>query len=224
MSRDGLTNDERMNVVCTLVGEDRLQVVRVAADRIFQGNSIGTKNSSCFTRSFERLSDIVALGNRNLYWVQQALVFEPSELEGEQLCFDEFSCHDRQFLLDKLEASDRTIELDTRFGIVQCYLVTGPSSTYCTPGNAVAGFIEAREWTTHTTDIGQHVLGRHTTILKVQLRGDRGSQREFVMHVTGSKSWRATLYDEATHTLLRLCPDDCYIRNAAVGNPHLRAV
>src|SRR5947208_16171426 len=115
--------------------------------------------------------------------MQQTLVLKPSELQSEQLCFDEFGCHDRQFLLDKLEASDGTIELDTRFGIVQRYFITCACCTYRTPGYAITGFVETGEWTTHAAHIGQHVLGRHAAILKVQFRGDRGPQGELVMHI-----------------------------------------
>src|SRR6266571_6719148 len=42
--RNRLPNNQRMNIIRALVGEDRLQIIHMAADWIFQGDTVGTKN------------------------------------------------------------------------------------------------------------------------------------------------------------------------------------
>ena len=44
LSGNSLADDERVDVVRALVGVDRLQIVGVATDGIFQGDAIGTEN------------------------------------------------------------------------------------------------------------------------------------------------------------------------------------
>src|SRR5262244_491215 len=58
----------------------------------------------------------------------------------------------------------------------------------------------------------------------MKLRGDRGAQRELVVHVAGGEAWRAALNQEAVNLALKLGPDDGKIGDAAISDPHLRAI
>src|SRR6266566_5438660 len=80
LSSNSLTNDERVDVVRALVGVDRLQIVGVAADGIFQGDAIRAENGTGLTRRFEGLTDIIALGKRNLDRMHHALVLQTPQL------------------------------------------------------------------------------------------------------------------------------------------------
>src|SRR5258708_23511250 len=53
---DGLADDERVDIVRTFVGVDRLQVVRVAADWGFEGDAISTKDGASLPRRFAGLA------------------------------------------------------------------------------------------------------------------------------------------------------------------------
>ena len=86
--------------------------------------------------------------------MHHTLVLQAPKVQGEQLCLHQLSGHDGQFLLHELEAGDGTIELDTRFGIVQGHFVTGPRCTGRSPGNAVTSFIQARKRPAQAADIG----------------------------------------------------------------------
>src|SRR5947209_17474203 len=45
-----------------------------------------------------------------------------------------------------------------------------------------------------------------------------------MVHIARSETWRASLHQKATNSLVSTRPDDCKICNTAVGDPHLRAI
>ena len=58
ISRDSsrtLADDERMNIVCALVGKHRLQVAHVAKDGVLVGDAVGPQNISCRAGDIERI-------------------------------------------------------------------------------------------------------------------------------------------------------------------------
>src|SRR5438132_12726497 len=77
LTGNGLANDERVDVVRAFVGVDRLQIVGVAADGIFQGDAIRAENGTGLTRRFEGLTDIIALSKRNLDGIHPPPVVQP---------------------------------------------------------------------------------------------------------------------------------------------------
>jgi len=74
--------------------------------------------------------------------------------------------------LHQLEAGKGVVELDARFGIVQCYLVAGSCRPSRPPGNIIARLVQAGKRATEPLDMGQQLVGRDATLLKVQLGGD----------------------------------------------------
>src|SRR6516225_6985710 len=77
---NGLANNKRVDIVSAFVRVNRLQVVRVAANRIFKCNTVCAKNGASFTRCFERLTHIITFRNRNLYWMKLSIILEAPEL------------------------------------------------------------------------------------------------------------------------------------------------
>src|SRR5690348_10371990 len=73
---DGLAEDEGVDVVGALVGEDGLKVVHVAADGVFEGDAVGAEDAAGLAGGLQGGADVVALGEGDLDGVDLAGVFE----------------------------------------------------------------------------------------------------------------------------------------------------
>src|SRR5260370_30165084 len=74
------------------------------------------------------------------------------------------------------------------------------------------------------THVLQHILSRNAEVFKVKFGGDRGSQRELVMHITRGEARCTALYQESTNAIFGSRPDNCEICNTTARDPHLRAI
>ena len=104
--------------------------------------------------------------------MQESLVLEPAELQGEQLGLDQFRRHGCQLLLDELEAADGAIKLDAGFGVIERNFVARAGRTRRAPGDAIARFVQAGKRAAQSTHFRQHIPGGNAALLKVQFGGD----------------------------------------------------
>src|SRR5207248_5594135 len=81
---DRLAQHQGVDLAGALVGEDRLQVVDVADDRVLEGDPVGGQDGPGRAADLECLADVVQLAEGNVLRGQPALVLHPAEMIGNQ--------------------------------------------------------------------------------------------------------------------------------------------
>src|SRR5207302_5418000 len=79
-SGDVLAQDQRMNIVRTLVCLHRLQIHHVAHHRIIVGNAVCAQDIAGHARAFQRHPHVIALGHGDVLMPDFIRVLEPSHL------------------------------------------------------------------------------------------------------------------------------------------------
>lgn len=80
-SSDGPTQNESMDVVCALVGIDRLQVHHMPNDVVLIADTIPTEHIPTLSGNSESLSTVVALDERNHFRGDFIGILETADLE-----------------------------------------------------------------------------------------------------------------------------------------------
>ena len=95
-------------------------------------------------------------------------------------------------------------------------------SAHDAPGDAVTGVVQAAKGTLQALDIREVVLFGNKDIVHDNLPRNRGPQREFALNLGGGQSFHALFQDKAAdHVVVGFCPDDEYVRQRTVADPHL---
>jgi hypothetical protein len=70
----------------------------------------------------------------------------------------------------------------------------------------------------------QHVFFRYPNLVQHELRGDRGAQRKLALDVARRKARPLSFYQKPPDSVGRFGPNDCQVRDGAIGNPTFRTV
>src|SRR5437899_11119337 len=82
---DVATNGQSMNIMGAFVSGDRLEVHQMPDHRITISDAHGAEEVACFTRTFQRHPDVVALRQRDLFRPDRARFHHAGETEGQEL-------------------------------------------------------------------------------------------------------------------------------------------
>src|SRR5581483_1150293 len=75
-TRDFLPQDEGVDVVRTLVGEDRLQIAHVAHHRVLEGDPVAAENVAAVAGNLEGRADVVAFDEAHVLGPHLLLALE----------------------------------------------------------------------------------------------------------------------------------------------------
>ncbi len=103
---DRRAQNQRVNVVRSLVGFHRLKVRHVTEYRILIRNSVCTKNVACQAGALQSHPRIVSLGHGNVEVLDLILILQPAHLKRQQLSLADFGDHPDQLLLNQLMRRD----------------------------------------------------------------------------------------------------------------------
>src|SRR5690606_4688699 len=140
----------------------------------------------------------------------------------------DFGLHVGKFLLDQLVGSQGA----TKLLAVERVLAGGVPAVLCgaqgTPGDTVAGRVQAGERAAQTGDAGHHGVGWHFDFVHHDFAGDGGPQADLAVDGRGAETLEAFFKDEAADLAVvfaahHFCPDNEYVGDRRVGNLHLVA-
>ena len=132
--------------------------------------------------------------------------------------------HICQLFLDQLVGRQRPTELLA----VQHILASGVPAifggTQSTPGNTVAGGVQAGERPLQPSHVREGVFFRHKDAVHHDLASDRGPQPYLAVNGRGTQALPALLQNKAANcAVIVLGPDHEHVSDWAVSDPHLAA-
>src|SRR3954451_506187 len=104
-----LPDNERVDVVCALIGLNRLQIAHVAHDRVFVRYPVRTQQVPADSGAFQRDSDVVALQHGNVRGIRPAGILQLGHMVRQQLRLADLRDHPGQFLLHQLMGGYRFV-------------------------------------------------------------------------------------------------------------------
>src|SRR5919108_1166301 len=116
---EGLSQDQRMDLVGALVRVHRLEVVHVPHDRVLERDPVGAEDGPGLPADPQGLVDVVHLAEGDLLGLDPTLVLHPPEVERQQHPLGELHGHLHELALDQLERTDRFAELVARPRVLQ---------------------------------------------------------------------------------------------------------
>ena len=145
-------------------------------------------------------------------------------MKHEEVSLRDLGQHLGELVLDELERRDRLAELDARQRVVARRLEAAHRRAERAPGDAEARLREAIERRLQALGLRQDVRLRDPHVLQDELGRDRRAQRPLAVLQRRGEARRALLDQEPADDAVELRPDDGDVGDAAVRDPHLRAV
>src|SRR5262249_17633025 len=139
------TENQRMHIVRAFVGVDGLQVCDVAHDVILDLDAVAAVHVACSARNIEGLAAIVALDDGYELGCCLAVVEQLSRPQGALQAECDLGLHVGELLLHELGCRERPAELLALERVLAGAMPTVLGRAHSTPGDAVAGAIEAAE-------------------------------------------------------------------------------
>src|SRR5271157_2906923 len=110
-ARLGAAEDQRVHVVRSLVGVDRLQIGEMAHDLVFDLDAVAAVHVARGSRNIERLAAVVALHHRDHLGRRPALVHQPPKAQRALEPERDLGLHIGELLLEELGCGERPAEL-----------------------------------------------------------------------------------------------------------------
>src|SRR5260370_9446763 len=154
----------------------------------------------------ERLAAIVALEDRDHLGRVLPHVLEPAEAQASVQTEGDCGLHVDELFLDQLVGGERAPELTPIERIVARRMPAELGGAERSPGDPVAGAVEARERATQPTDARQQVLFRDEYLVHHNLAGGGRAQAELALDLRGAKPLHALFQDEAADYLVLVLP------------------
>ena len=132
-----------MDIMRAFVGVDRFEVHHVADDLIFLGNPVAAMHVAGLTGDIQSLADIVTLHDRDHIRREPALVDKSPDPQGRLQAQRDVGHHVGELLLEQLRAGKRLAELLAVEAILAGTVPAIFGRTKNTPGDAIAGAVEA---------------------------------------------------------------------------------
>ncbi len=133
----GTPKDQRMNVMCALVGIDRLQVDHMTDDVEFQADTVSAMHIAGVTRNLQRLATVVAFDNRNHFRRRIGFVHQAPDPQASLQTQSDFGLHICELQLEQLSVGQRAAKLMPIKAILACGMPAGLSGPHGAPANAM---------------------------------------------------------------------------------------
>ena len=219
---DAATQDQRVNIVSTLVGVHGLQVSHVTDDVVLVGDAVATQHVSAGAGDVETLAAGVALHEgdhlRHVLLLLDELAHTQHGLVAQRKLGDGVG----ELLLDELVGRQGGAELLSVQSVLASDAHTGLRSSQGTPGNTEARVVEAAKGSAQALGLGEHVLLGHVNLVHEDHAGHRGTQTHLTLNLRSGQALHALLQDETTDVAgIVLGPDNKHVRHGGVGDPVL---
>src|SRR5690606_19602446 len=139
--------NQRMHVMSTFIGIDRLKVLGVPHHVIRALNAVAAMHVASLARNVERLAAIVAFDQRNHFRGRLRLVKQLADAQRSLKAERNLGLHVGKLLLVELRRSERPAELLAVKPILARPEPAIPRSPHHAPRNAITRPVEAAEWT-----------------------------------------------------------------------------
>ena len=97
---DALSDDQLVNIVGAFVGGYAFEIVHVAHDGVIVDDAVGAENVAGFACGFESDGDVVHFEHGDVRGVNLAIVFQPANVQREELALHDLGDHPGEFFLD----------------------------------------------------------------------------------------------------------------------------
>ena len=134
-----------MNLVGSLVGVDRFEIVHMADHWILERNSIGAKHAAGAPSDIECNADVVELAHRDVGGVNRPFILLSAQVQRQQHAPIDSDHHLSQLSLNELEGSDGLAKHAAFLGVVECSLVAGTCRTQGAKHDSESSLAEARK-------------------------------------------------------------------------------
>src|SRR5262245_55676537 len=223
-ARELAPDDEAVDVVRSLVGDDRLEVAHVAHHLVLVGDAVGAEDVAAEPAALERHPAAVPLGHRHVVVLHRAGFLHLAEPPAQQLRLRDLGGHPDELVLHELEPRDRLVELDADLAGATRLVERRLRGADRAPRDAVARLREAGQRALDAFDTRQQLRLVHTHVLQHELARVRRAQRELVLDALAGETLRALVDEEAADRALALGPDHRDVGDAAVRDPVFAAV
>jgi hypothetical protein len=180
---NGLAQGEGVNLLGALVGEHRLEVVRVPDHRVFQRDAVSAEHRPGLPGDLDRRPHVGHLAEADLLGRDRPGLLQPAEVQREQLRAGQVGEHPGELALGQLEPADLLAELLPGPGVVGRRLEAGAGSAGDPPHDAEPGFGQAGQRPLQAGHAGQYGVLRQPDLVEMQLGGHRGAQRHLLVDV-----------------------------------------
>ena len=193
-------------------------------------DTVATHHVASQTRNVERLAAVVALDERSRFHRRNAFILHAAKTQRGLQAQRDFGLHVGQLFLDQLRGGERAAKLLAVHGVLARGVPAEFSGTHGTPGNTVAGAVQAGERTLQTLHFGEGVFFGNEHVIHHDFAGDRSAQADLAVNRRSGQALHALFQykaaDRADGAAFAdfLGPDHKYVRDGAVGDPHLRAL
>src|SRR5882757_5136579 len=145
-SGERLADHQRVHLGCSLVGQHRLEIVRVPHYWVFQRDAVRAEDGSAGTGDLQRLAYIVELADADLPRLQIARVLQPAQMHRQQKSLLQFQRHIGELLLGQLESGHRAIERLPIYRVRNGRLQAVPGRAQSAEYNAEARLVQTGQW------------------------------------------------------------------------------
>src|SRR5829696_2781225 len=220
----GVAQNQGVHLVGALVGQDALQVVGVAYNRVVERNAVPAQDGARLPRYLYGLPNVVQLADGYLLGAQDALVLHPSDVQREQRALVYLHHHVHELFLRELETCNRLAELLAPLRVLQGALKTVPRGPHCAPDDPVPRLVEAGEGALEPFGLGEPRPFGEPDLLEEEFALDRGAHRELARYVSGGEPLSRRGHEEAANAVVGLGPHDCHVGYGSHTDPTLPAV
>src|SRR2546428_7339611 len=169
---DGLAQNQGVDLVRSLVGVHRLEVVHVPDHRVLERDPVGSQDRPGLAADLQRLAHVVELAEAHLLRAEPAFVLHAAEMQRQQLALPELHQHVGQLALGELERPDRLAELVPGLRILRGGLEAGSGRSHDPPDDPEPRLVQRRQRPAQAADAREHRAGRQAAIVEHQLRRD----------------------------------------------------
>ena len=135
-----------MHIVGALVGIHHFQIDQMPGNAELVADAIATQHVASHAGDIQSLSAAVALHDRGDLHRCRAFVLHPAQAQAALERQGNFGLHVGELLLDQLGLRQRPTELQAIHGVLASGVPAEFRRPQSAPGNAVAGGVQAGEW------------------------------------------------------------------------------
>src|SRR3984957_789468 len=198
-----LPDNQRVHIVRPFVGLHRLQIHHVPHDRIVISHAVRSQNVTRQPGAFQSHPNVVAFRHRNMLMLHLARIFQPANLQHEQLRLGNFADHPGELVLYQLVRGDGLVApLFAQQCILQRAVIACHRRAQRTPRNAVTRLVQAHQRRLQPATLRQKIRFRNVNILQRKSRRHRRPQRPFAVNVVCLESGPVSLHQKAANLVI----------------------
>src|SRR5687768_4963698 len=220
---DFAADDEGIDVMRALVGDDRFEVAQVAHYVVVLQDAVATEDLACGRRHLTGHRGAAQLGVRRHTGRGHSLVQQPTKLYHEELGLGDLTEHAHEFGLDELKGGDWLAELFAAQRVGKCYLVAGNRFADGVPGNVVPGDSEDLGHGPEAS-LRQSVRRWNATAVEPDVSLPDAPLRQLPFDDRRCEAGAGWFNQEAGDPVFGSCPDDRDIADRRVADPALASL